>query len=1815
MSKSNQPTSSSNQSSKQDKPFSFWNIFNSKQKSCEIKNCNENCLSTGNVNNGTSGSGNDCFCEHNCNESMKLMSILKENLDESNSITKRVQNVREFNEILEKSHVCYSNFKYIIFKTIDVFGLKASNDELDDLINESNNKITLPNDDHYQLKINILRMYAKLIKQHHDTMQDEVSKILFVVLDRSIPYQKSVNLDDKSNNRMKHELNEVGLDLLDALSNQGKNVGPFRSEIDIFMMNWFDIYFENSRPELTCKYFTLLTNLIRFNASAFVDTISQFVEKSSQFFLIHYETGHVNREILLCLELYDIIFRYSILPSDVLSPFLTTLSIAVCYENLNELAWKMLRNLMKTDLTYTVLLNLTKFIEDDCDQLSNEQVLITCGSICFLARSLWNYETKLDKIKHQPSSILPALSRLLNKENLTISTHIAIAIKQLLNTQAKRLENSTNGVNSILNLNDDYGLILIYWDHIWPILHQLTDLATKNVNLKENNQRNNLISKNDHDQLIGELDVIVTIIEQLFLTGNKQISCDEKSFNFICVYTSLQMRVSGFDNQYPRFLVDRINILIDKYEQIINSNCENWIQSLTKMMEQCFKNNVDTESRIKTLQTIQKRLRMNTEKDEELIIDKIVIPYLKDVEQEIDYKVRDHILRFLIGFLKETTNNLLFSKVLEIIGRVLKKTLNRSRNNSDTSNDISLEEDPNVLIVRGLMEIFEDRIYEKNFQPSLEIYKLLSSYVCSHYCEGNNFEKISISMRLKILYFMFKIKPNYEGFIGLAKDDCKQQPMKYSKYLRCRKANQMPKSPSIGSTSSQVLTSFNLTNPPMISNQFSYDDMFNYINLCLSKERDWNILSIVLENLPSLSNPHIIYSTSYDQLIRIICENCLTLVKEFSNFNETTNKYINMPKNAKSADLQNYVFSVLTALVPYRDLIKPDVQTLIVGEIRKGLCSKQSMQQCIIILTIFTTEFQDAISKDLSRILTTLSKKTASAQLAIPKLEFLSTLNLWPNLYSTFTNNEFLSIFAIILPYTNPMKFDDFIVALAYRVSTMWYLSSRYQFRKTITDYIIKQLPENIKYSHKQAKENAYTEEYRKRSSSLNTENDLNKKPSGDSAVSTSSRITNFNSNTSNGNLHNSPSLPSPVLAHQNAGIFNFSSNLEKPNNTIIPISPNPKQQLLSNTTSSATTQQQQQQQQLLNSQQSQELLHGEYVESFVDLMSRNVVYSCSTLPNQDPIGKFLLENGLSETWVYGNKLITITTSSCSGRAVKGDLCESCFNKLNAFEEDKQSTGNNTTTANNMKQNSINDDDVFNEPTQMNNSNVQELSKFNDKDFLLSRRRHQSAFQPTTNNSVNRKQTSFTSRDDSHIENNTHMYNSCRSWAAGWAEVLIRTPTGNTSWIVKLQNSLFSNFQSNEMNDLLLNHLINNSDQKPQSNSEQTTVSITTNQSSVSLNQQHLNQNRLHQISEQPYLATSTTNLSHQSALRARSNTISTSSDMSIKRNELRLSNSLRTNENDLKFKNKMQPSFVFLQFFHQGTFGNHYPTRESPVLLPKSSLFETTLRVFDRITPSETYKVGLVYVGKGQSKDRQQILSNEYGSERYMKFVKRIGTLIRLDEIDSQKVFIGGLSQDGTDGDFACIHHENLTQAVFHVSTFMPNKENDPKCNDKMRHIGNNHVCIVYNDSQEEFDFSIIKGQWLKVCIIVTPFTHGQNFIHVQTIPELENQIIYKRQYQVVVSDQNVPHFVRQLSISASLMSLVLQCKEQNFSTSPFLSNWVNRLRKIKDIKSRVKRHLDMTDSSSIKHKPNNANSTEDVCSTAINELDNFTENFTNYI
>ena len=109
------------------------------------------------------------------------------------------------------------------------------------------------------------------------------------------------------------------------------------------------------------------------------------------------------------------------------------------------------------------------------------------------------------------------------------------------------------------------------------------------------------------------------------------------------------------------------------------------------------------------------------------------------------------------------------------------------------------------------------------------------------------------------------------------------------------------------------------------------------------------------------------------------------------------------------------------------------------------------------------------------------------------------------------------------------------------------------------------------------------------------------------------------------------------------------------------------------------------------------------------------------------------------------------------------------------------------------------------------------------------------------------------------------------------------------------------------------------------------------------------------------------------------------------------------------------------------------------------------------------------MYVGPRQTNSEKQILSNEFGSERYARFVQSLGNLFRLRYCNPQRVYLGGLETNGNVGEFTYGWHDESTQLIFHIATLMPNKDSDPNCNSKKRHIGNDYVTIVYNDSGED--------------------------------------------------------------------------------------------------------------------------------------------------
>ena len=293
-----------------------------------------------------------------------------------------------------------------------------------------------------------------------------------------------------------------------------------------------------------------------------------------------------------------------------------------------------------------------------------------------------------------------------------------------------------------------------------------------------------------------------------------------------------------------------------------------------------------------------------------------------------------------------------------------------------------------------------------------------------------------------------------------------------------------------------------------------------------------------------------------------------------------------------------------------------------------------------------------------------------------------------------------------------------------------------------------------------------------------------------------------------------------------------------------------------------------------------------------------------------------------------------------------------------------------------------------------------------------------------------------------------------------------------------------------------------------------------------------------------------------------------------------------------------ISPQFVFLTLYHTYGFGRMQnpvgmleqddqsdkstASNDVPLLIPNSDGIKMAIKSLDRIHAHETHKVGVIYVGPGQADNEQLILSNEFGSLRYADFLHGLGTLIPLRDIDKSCTFLGGLSPEDGDGEFSYMWEDDVMQVIFHVATMMPKRENDPKCSKKKRHIGNDFVAIVYNNSRDGSNYKLgtVKGQFIYACVVITPLDEGSNRVEIVCRPELDEPLGHVKEAKTV-SDKNLAILVRQQALHCSLAAQIQQTLGSK--RDPYASNWLERLRQLKRIKERV---LKESENSSAKGK-----------------------------
>lgn len=235
----------------------------------------------------------------------------------------------------------------------------------------------------------------------------------------------------------------------------------------------------------------------------------------------------------------------------------------------------------------------------------------------------------------------------------------------------------------------------------------------------------------------------------------------------------------------------------------------------------------------------------------------------------------------------------------------------------------------------------------------------------------------------------------------------------------------------------------------------------------------------------------------------------------------------------------------------------------------------------------------------------------------------------------------------------------------------------------------------------------------------------------------------------------------------------------------------------------------------------------------------------------------------------------------------------------------------------------------------------------------------------------------------------------------------------------------------------------------------------------------------------------------------------------------------------------------------------------------------------FDRTSALDSHKAGVIFVGEEQTKE-EQILLNTSGTPDYREFLDDLGSLRKLKGATFNTQ---GLDRaENMDGAYTMVWNNDVTELVYHITTFMPN-DADPKLaiTNKKRHIGNDFVNIVFNNSGTEFDFNTFPSAFNYVYIVISPSERTsflqareitctkpkkERFYNVRVLnrpgfPGLSSAVEVK-----VISGASLGGYVRNLALNACVFSLMWQAGDMG----DYPSSWKQRLTMIRRLHAQYK-------------------------------------------
>ncbi|XP_053333659.1 tuberin isoform X2 [Clarias gariepinus] len=1601
------------------------------------------------------------------------------------------------------------------------------------------------------------------------------------------------------------------LGVFKALTENGKDVTYLEDEIARFVVVWME-------TGLTADFLHVLVNLVKFNSCYLDQNVSLMVQKIC--LLCNRTTSSTDIEV--ALQVLDAVVCYNCLPSDSLTVFIITLCRTVNVKEFCEACWKLMRKVLGTHLGHSAIYTMCRIMEE---RTYAEDAALLRGAVFFVGMALWGAH-RLPTLKNTPTLVLPSFYKAMNCANEVVSYEIVLSVTRLIKKYGKELQ-------------------VVTWDILLAIIERLLQQ----------------IQSAGSPELKAIVFELLSTVEELY-EQNDFHGSTERFFSLVEKCAEKRPDAS-------------VLTLISYRAQSIHPAKDGWIQSLQRLMEKFFRNETRSVIRIKVLHILSFVLSTNRQLYEEELIEAVVLPQLGQIAEDRDLSVRKQATQLLVD-LAEGCNTHHFNSLLDIIEKVASRPLSSSADGERELLTDSPMEDVKTAIL-GLLEILQSKLYSLPANHASRVYELLIGHLQLHY-KNKYGSALASSVRLKVFDFLLLMRADSLHRLGVPNKD---GVLRFSPYCYCDvgEKREAEKKPS-GTVSSPTGSPAPAAPPTSIRTAcLPYNLAFNVLLQCLKMETDWKVLKLVLDKMPWMLQYKVLLLTSpcsVDQLCSSLCSMVTDrLISE---------RIKRTPDGFSRTDVQLAVVPVLTALTSYHSYLEQSRQRELVQCLETGLiyrCAKQ----CVVALTMCTVEMPDIMIKLLPALIVKLTHISATVTMASPMLEFLSTLVRLPHLYANFVAEQYVSVFAISLPYTNPSKFNQYIVSLAHHVIAMWFIRCRMPFRKDFVQYITKGLRSNALLPFDDTHEQS---SFRARSTSLNERPKRMQTSTTTCSLGSADENAVMQADDALKTVHleltetcldmmaryvfsNFSALPkrSPIAEFLLAGGPSMTWLVGNKLVTITTSGGSRTQTLLGLDTAERPvggemtrsdptlhTRQTKEAPAKLESQSSQQLsratrirvrsmsgghaLRAGAVQSLSPLVSpsegefgapldslscprgddefpqcpaSSSSYAAPPLRDKSGLSEFVpvLTQGWAQIYIRrpsGNTswLMCLENPPSPFSSELGNMpLQELSSVLMAMDGVREPQTDAPSAASSGPSDAP---QRHNKPSLIQRSNTDSVvvleegvrdkapdsdseSPQMDVEATASEPIFMSAdmFKPSTTTMLSRS-SSTSSQDD---DKSTLEEVSEGGIPIDQPPLTFSTPGAPDSDLPFSHSQTLNKSSSSPELQTLPEAFARatgsgaGAGELPRSRSPVEGKSVSVQGSAereTPGESESMGTAGTQSVGPSVSMSSSSSKMklefpsAHPGSLspsghRPRGHTISVSAPSSQReRRSDRDAYHGRGGVSNAEKSSGLSPSFVFLQLYHSPFFGNE---ANKPLLLPKSELIDRAVKVLDQMPPYDTHKIGVVFVGPGQANNEVAILSNEYGSNRYARFLTGLGKLIHLKDCDPDQIFLGGLDHGryADDGEFTYCWHDDIMQAIFHIATLMPNRESDKSCCNKKRHIGNDFVVVVYNDSGEEYKLGTIKGQFNFVEVVVKPLDYESNLVTLQCRRDLEGLV--DTTVAKIVSDQNLPLLVRQMALHANMASLVHQYRANPVQSDAYASKWLARLRHIKRIRIRAQEEI----------------------------------------